>query len=301
LWSAVGFLAFFVTHLNSTRVRFLRDYLNQTNSQHGWVFPHYFVDYSSENTTDIPNLAVTEQYRGLAGLARHRIGFQPDLLAKYFFLFNFVVYETNARWIYRGADDSLMNLSLLRIYLRKLDGLFDPARDLVVRGNCVFRWHPFPQGGSGVLISRKAVMALAPLGRESIAGMMDWEDSQFGWMLERIGLTVPNQTASRAFLGVGFGGYELDIIRSRASSKLRVCPRIVRSDPPKCPVIVAPVREVIFYHSSAGVPFRERLSTMQNMARAPKEIYWYQPYAEVPILCRAEGVFPRGWMSDQTI
>jgi hypothetical protein len=249
----------------------------------------------------IPNLAVTEQYHRLAKLARNPRGFQASLLAKYFFLFNVVVSETKAHWIYRGADDSLVNLCLLRTYLQKLDRFFNPMRDVVVLGNCVFNGHPYPQGGAGVILSRRAVEKLAPMAVASMTGMNTWEDSQFGWMLESIGIRVQTRTASVAFLGVGFDRQQFALVRSGNISNLSPCPKATKSNPQKCPVMLARLRETIFFHTFRNVSWSERHAIMMAMTQAPNEVYWYQPTGIRPTLCRATQVSALGWMDNQTI
>jgi hypothetical protein len=267
--TSIGFVAFFLSHYNSSRVVPLNKYLHDGFSLSKRQFEYYFVDYSPTNTTTIPNLTVTEPYRQMARLSRFRHNFQRDLLAKYFFVFSYVSSETHARWIYRGADDSFINFNLLPGYLDHMNRNFDPESDFVIRGHCVRRSRIFyHQGGSGILYSRRAVTMLSALGEETLRGQTMWEDAQLGWKLGDIGINVSRDTCSIVYLGTPFPGLAGEVLVSGEWASL---PQCNLSD--GTILYSLPLSNVVFVHQAGHFTFEQRLAHAHRVFTAPRDVY----------------------------
>jgi hypothetical protein len=294
----MGFLALFVSHQGSNRVPPMHDLLQTSDVKDDHHFSYFFVDYTDQNTTGIPNLAVTEQYRALERLAASQRGFQAALLAKYFFAFNYVIGETKARWIYRGADDTMVDIALLRQYINKLNRRYDPLSEVVVRGHCIsVSGHQYPQGGSGVILSRRAVEKIAPMGLSVLTGMNQYEDIQFGLVLRRIGVNIETEAECRAFIGTPFTDSDRRALEAQDFSFLPKCP----DNPcPSCPCtrFLAPLRQVIFTHTLNWYPFQQRLAVSRGASNAPRNVYWHHRDALYPSLCRLENRIVPGWVED---
>jgi hypothetical protein len=289
-------LVFFVSHLDSDRVPTFHRYLQQESEKFGILLYYYFVDYSSENTTSIPNLAVPISYSRMAELSKYRQNFQRFLLAKYFFVFNYVIEETTARWIFRAADDTMINFAKLRQYIAKLNRHFDPLHDIVIRGHCITRnGISYHQGGAGVLYSRRAVELLAPLGNETLAGQTMWEDAQFGWKLGNIGINVAKNTWSAAFVGTPFRKMSTYALESGNFRRLGPCPK-KESIP-----FLAPANEIVFMHTSAVKLFEDRYRASMTLFHAPEYVYWSSGWGIAPFLCCNNQTMQSGWGKDDNI
>jgi hypothetical protein len=249
--------------------------------------PYYFVDYSTQNTTNLPNLAVPLYYQDMANIQRM-------LLAKYFFVFNYVVHETRARWIFRGADDTMINFKLLPLYIAKLNAHFDPLKDIVIRGHCVQRAGiPYHQGGAGMLFSRRAVERLAPLGEETLRGQTMWEDAQLGWKLGSLGINLRNE--STAFVGTPFTGVSAKALDTGDFREIAVCDRKRKY------FYLAPARDILFMHEVAIAEFKDRLKHSLNLFNADKDVSWFSPNLMSPSLCRQDLNGTGGWRNEDKV
>jgi hypothetical protein len=297
---SLDLLAFFITYPDSPRVPTYHAYVQDQLSQFNLSLTYYFVDYSFTNTTNLPNLAVPLYYKSLANLSSYLQNYQSALLAKYFFVFNYITHETNARWIFRGADDTMINFKLLPFYIAKLNAHFDPLKEIVIRGHCMQRAGiAYHQGGAGMLFSRRAIERIAPLGEETLRGQTMWEDAQLGWKLGSLGIDLRRDTWSTAFVGTPFTGVNAKALETGDFREIARCERI-RNRKRKYEWL-APARDILFMHEVAIAKFKDRLRHSVNLFNADEDVYWFSPNMMSPGLCREERNGTGGWRKEENL
>jgi hypothetical protein len=278
--------------LNLSRAWELSAYYQEMTLPPNVVFNYSFVGLLDQNTTNPRNLAMPENYinwtnhpfvRGL-GTIRHATSFA--------WIFTYVVKCTTARWIWRGDDDILINFELLPQYARLLDHMYDPLRDVVVKGDCIKNGPIYPQGGAGVLMSRRAVELLEPWGNYFIWGFFeDVPDKRFGVILEKIMSDVGMITSS-AFLGCRLSESDFSKLRRQNFSDLAPCPDVPTGQGGRgCRPIAAPTHQIVFFHVGSvfenGPGFlRDRLGFARILWTASSDIAFHVTGGYQKGLCR---------------
>jgi hypothetical protein len=246
----------------------------------GVPFHYTFIGFSTENTTDPPNIAMPENYLDWRRYSRTNRIWTIRFMAGFAWLFRYVLAHTTAHWIFVSDDDILINFDLLPAFMNELDAKHDPLNEVVVRGDCIVNGPVYPQGGSGVLLSRFAVKRLAPFGNYSIWGF--WEgcpDMRLGHLMNEV-FRGTSWYTSTAFLGSTLSETDFSSVRNGRFSGLPPCPNPGTLSQMKCWRFVAPVRQVIFFH--IGTVFhntpgwlKRRLAIAHNLWNAQQEVsFW---------------------------
>jgi hypothetical protein len=196
------------------------------------------------------------------------------LAAKFFFSLRFFLLNTTARWFYRAIDDSIINFEKLGTFLQNLERKKNPLQDWVFLGNCV-RNDPwaFPQGGSGVLISRAAVRVLEPLCRQFIGTMMQPEDVAFQPFLESLNVSMWSITSPN-FCGHRFEDDDLGKMRRGAWQELKDCPPKEGRSGEKCRPFLSPISDIVFYHEWMG-EFFSIFDNAKAVFATDRRVTWY--------------------------
>jgi hypothetical protein len=164
--------------------------------------------------------------------------------------------------------------------MNELSQKFDPLHEVIVRGDCIINGPVYPQGGSGVVLSRQAVEQLAPFGNYSIWGF--WEgcpDMRLGRLMNKIFHGTAWYT-STAFLGSSLDGSDFSRIYRGNFSGLPHCPDPTTFSQIGCRRFLAPLQQVVFFH--IGPLFhngpgwlKQRLAIAHNLWSAQPEVsFW---------------------------
>jgi hypothetical protein len=227
--------------------------------------------------TDPPNIAMPDNYLNWRSHPRKDRLWTIRFMASFAWLFRYVIAHTSAHWIYVSDDDILINFDLLPAFMRELHTKYDPLREVVVRGDCIINGPVYPQGGSGVVLSRRAIEKLAPFGHYSIWGF--WEecpDQRLGRLMTKVFSGTAWYT-STAFLGVPLDAADFRRVLDQNFSRLPPCPDGSTLSQHGCLRFVAPVREIVFLHigrafkNGAGW-LKERRAIATHLWNAPPQV-----------------------------
>jgi hypothetical protein len=257
----------------------------------GFQFRYCFVGLLPENVTgnatSPPNIEMPPDYLGWTVYAKnveHKWVIRET--AKYYFIFNYVLGHTNARWIFRSADDIVINWQLVEGFIRVLDEKYDPLRDVVLRGDCVVNEEVYFQGGAGVLLSRAAVKKVASMGSLAIWNVTEGhgDDYRFGVVLAELRIDI-ERAAMPEFVGYPWSDTEREMILARNWEKLPACPDVAELEISGCKKFVAPVRGLVFYHHSWG-SIADQRAIARGLWSAPDWVHFYRRKRVEPILCQ---------------
>jgi hypothetical protein len=252
-------------------------YYKELDLPPGLIFNYTFIGLCEKNTTDPPNLAMPDNYLNWQSHPRKDALWTFRSTAGMFWTFKYVIAETKARWIFFGDDDILINFDLLLPFMRELHRKHDPLKDVVVRGDCINSGLSYPQGGSGVVLSRRAVEDLAPLGNHSIWDF--WEecpDMRLGHVMYELWSNT-GRHASTAFLGQPFGALDFDKVRNKNFTELPSCPQSSGAKNESCPSWAVPAHQLVFFHTGRVMEngpgmLTKRLEIAQILWKAPPDI-----------------------------
>jgi hypothetical protein len=197
-------------------------------------------------------------------------------MASFAWLCQYVLSNTSTRWIYISDDDILINFHLLPAFMNGLDRAFDLLHQIVVRGDCIMNGPVYPQGGSGVILSRFAVEKLAPYGSYSVWGFREsCPDQRLGRAMNRVFSGTAWYT-SMGFLGSLYPS-DFQMLRECDFVRLRRCPNSGTLSQIGCSRFVAPLRETVFFH--IGTVFhngpgwlKQRLAIASDLWNAPPQV-----------------------------
>jgi hypothetical protein len=193
-----------------------------------------------------------------------------------FWTFDYVLRETTTRWIFRSDDDVLINVEILGSFMQEMEQKYDPLTEIVIQGDCVTNGAFYPQGGGGVLFSRRAIEELKPLGHFSIWGVREaCPDQRLGRLMGR--LNIPRDRCSNsAFLGQPLEDDDRQRILQGNFRGLATCPAMNCVNR-HCNEIVRPTRQLVFYHVGSGLSvlgdeFTARVKMATTLWNGPKEL-----------------------------
>jgi hypothetical protein len=275
--------------LNSNRTWELNAYYQSMTLPPNVVFNYAFLGLLDKNTTNPSNLAMPENYINWSSHS-YVTGILSIRCSAYFaWILTYVLKCTTARWIWRGDDDSLINFEYLPQYARQLNSMYDPLRDVVVKGDCIENGPKYPQGGAGVLLSRRAVELLEPWGYYSVWGFFeDVPDKRQGVILEKI-LSDVGVLSSTAFLGCSLSEREIWMVQHQNFSDLEPCPDVPAQQAGRgCRQMAAPTRQIVFFH--IGQVFHNGPGYLMDRWRIAKNLWTASP----DIAFRVTGRYMKG-------
>jgi hypothetical protein len=248
----------------------------------GFDFRYVFVNLLPQNTTKPPNIVIPDNFLGWREAPQGgdalpgSDGWERRDSAAMFYSFLYALEDKDIGWVYRGYDDILINFELVGAYLEELERQYDPMSDFVVRGDCVVNGPLYPQGGAGMVLSRRAVELMAPMGRQAIwefGGTYD--DQNVGLVLARQNRSAGNCSSS-AFLGYPFEEEQWKLIQEGDFNGLEEC---VQPDEWEtgCRRFLLSVRQIVFYHTGKDpqgqqTPLEIRMKMARNLWSAPAEV-----------------------------
>jgi hypothetical protein len=157
-------------------------------------------------------------------------------------------------------------------------------------GNCISLgrpYLPFMQGGSGYLMSRRAVERLTPFSRYFVLHSAHEEDQYIGrFLLTMLNVTASEMTSHR-FIGYQFTANETEALLNNDFSKFPPCPSWQKfsRNPGGCSWFVKPIREVIFFHQSLSDISEDVIRLARAVFNAPPYIMFWM-MQDIPNLCR---------------
>jgi hypothetical protein len=189
-----------------------------------------------------------------------------EMVAMDFFSLSYFLHERKEPWYYRGTDDTFVNLPRLPEFLAELNREFNPIREVVLRGDCIYhRGVLFLQGGAGFLCSRAAARVISNVSRY-LEMWTGYEDLTMGPFLDSVGIGTRN-CCSPAFMG---HGPNVINVRTPAKCPVRNLTRL------PVPHHNEPLRNVIFFHKKdvSGKKLERALPRARLVFGAPERIRW---------------------------
>jgi hypothetical protein len=198
--------------------------------------------------------------------------------------------DTGADWLLRICDDALINVATFGAFFAELNQFADPATERIFQGHLIakplVRLYVYPQGGSGIVISR---FAAEEIWRESaeflfVCAHVRNDDRGIGlWMLKH-NVSAWNAT-NRWFVGHHF--------RYVKGGALKIPEYLPNVGP--CPAypatrlgirpFFARVKDITFWHDRGR--FQKFGSALPAMRRSLPENLFFHPGGEWPLLCFA--------------
>jgi hypothetical protein len=205
-----------------------------------------------------------------------------DLVAKFWFAMRFFLKETKSLWMFRGTDDTVINFPELGSFLAEVETYRDPRTEFVFLANCVplDSQTAYPQGGSGYLLSRKAVETLVPFEKNFIASMVLEEDRGLSRLKEFTGSF--RDITSAAFCGHMFPHRQIAKLAAH-NLWFPQCKKM-RTRPDPCRYLVAPLNRLVFYHEYLG-NFATTFDNAQLFFAADPSLNWWMSN-DWPMICR---------------
>jgi hypothetical protein len=116
------------------------------------------------------------------------------------------------------------------------------------------------------------------------------DDMRFGRVMERVGFDV-GAAASSAIIGFAWGDPNQRGLMTGNYSELVLvdpCPNVTKIDNNGCTRFVAPVRQILFFHTGSA-EFQEPLQMARNIWNAPLWLYYYRFSGFSLAFCRYTG------------
>jgi hypothetical protein len=258
----------------------LHRYWQRLNLPPGLIFNYTFINLMQENTTDRPNIETPENYMNWREYPHKEGKWTIPATVAFFWAFKWAIQYTTARWIFIGDDDILINFKLLLPFMRELDRKYDPINEVAVRGDCIINGPVYPQGGSGVVLSRRAVECLSFYGNYSLWGFwLGGKDLRLGRVMNEIFLGTSWYT-STAFMGHMLLPDYFRRLQKANFTVLAKCPEPETLPQSGCRRFVSSLRQIVFFH--VGQVFengpgwlKERLKLAETLWNAPPQVgFW---------------------------
>ena len=283
-----------MTMIDSNRIpRHYEKYVKKINQIPG--FTSYYINYKTTNTSfnvssSIPaNLYTDEYYLKIKNnhprlKSRYK---DIDLFVKDYFLLSYFYYETNYRWVYRGVDDTAINVNYIKKYFKQLESKYNPLKEKVILGNCLIdRIYSFLQGGSGYIFSRKAVKEMLPHFKAVIDECNVPEDVLHNRFLEFLGISL-SKASSEHMIGHSFFNDDYSRIYKNDFSGIIKCPKPIKVSKNQCRKFHSPVNQLLILHQLTSDP-NVAISLSDILFNVKdNSIHWYMCRVGNPCLCRA--------------
>jgi hypothetical protein len=279
-------------------------------------FRYFFID-GPPGQAEIPNLAVPKASWALTEHVPFLWSSSPKykdvcLLIRYFYCANYTLDHTQARWVARLADDTLVNFAKLRDYFEHLEARYDPVREFVFKAHCI-DWAnhilPYPQGGAGAVLSRFACSVSIQHQIPILKGLKPsfLEDVEIGRYL------LSHNFPMVALAGDNFVGHVVlenmwnallnpDTLQQCSTVKVE-SGSWARGDQPngrsmsKCGHFFTVLNEVVFLHVCIWRSPQELLDYSAKFFDAPPWVLWWNPQTGFPRFCREENASRRSELS----
>jgi hypothetical protein len=270
-------LFFFQSSPGSSRALKLHSFWQNHTLPSGLPFTYKFVDLFPTDRKDPPNLALPDNlFSWKSHPNREKAQWTFRHMSGLIWTFDYVLRETTAKWIFRSDDDILINFEMLLPFMIEMENKYDPLTQIIIRGDCIRHGRMYPQGGAGVLLSRRAIEVLLPLGNFSIWGF--WEDSpdkRLGRLMEELDLQN-DDCSSSVFLGESLSEEDLERVMNGQFKGLKECPK-VRCVQRGCYERIGLTSQLVFYHvgniwASERNEFEKRIQIAEKLWRGPKEL-----------------------------
>ena len=214
----------------------------------------------------IPQFSRSPFYGGYGFFAEKNLSFEdglilhgpPDigvdkssggLVSKSYEALYYFLMKSRSSWFLRVTIDTSINLRTFPLLLAEVNNeTQDPNNEFVLKGNCVTKWNfTYIQGGSGILLSRKAAYELFTKDWEwfqYLSNYLHQDDKLYAHYLPRKNISFYNVT-SRWFSGHNFHQQRLSIDLLRNKTKVR-CPK--RPKAKRCRPFFTRFKDVVLLH-----------------------------------------------------
>lgn len=278
----------FLSTYDSPRAKTNLAYLASQN----FSVPYYFINYTTTNTSN--SLTPPESYKKLLDALvassvlsndelddkeQENAVINLDLLVKFLFAMRFFLYETNAAWLWRGTDDTVVDANNFKKMRLEIQHFHNTT---VFLGHCIDSTAvgSFLQGGSGILMSRKAVKRMEEFIPMKMGKSLIPDDLVIADVMKS--LDVSWASASSPY----FSGHE---IQDLEESGMKVCPHLpdlnnnVMMPYNHCKQTLPSARDIVFYHEQLHVD-NDHLTILEHwniVRQMPPEIRTYMEQGSI--------------------
>jgi len=197
--------------------------------------------------------------------------------AKYFYE------NTTYDWYWSATDDVYVDIPNLQKFLDHLNAKYDPNKDLVFKSHTIYnRGIHFPQGGVGMIFSRKAVGEFLKIGIEFVKSISTYDDVEFWKIRKYFNMTITEIATPYMF---GHGIYLQPITLWRKLRKIKECP-------PEFGFYeifdqAIPVKDMVAYHSLDA--YYEGFRNLHLIAERNDRISYYYGDIDIKLCLRRRG------------
>jgi hypothetical protein len=197
---------------------------------------------------------------------------QKPMVAKRIRSAEYFYFNTTAPWYILMTDNAFLFLENLREMLADLTRRWRAVEHSVVLGNCMSTsGQTFLQGGTGWLMSRKAVGNFLQISEKWFESTSTAEDVHFALAVKEMNVSI-QEAASPYFLGQYLHIKDFDIMEFFNFERLRKCPNPVQILCRACKPFVAPFRKIVFFHHLSSTRIRRLPFPMSTY---PENLGWF--------------------------
>jgi hypothetical protein len=218
-----------------------------------------------------------------------------------FVVVNYTLEHTNARWMARVTDDVIINFAKLGQLINRLELRHDPLKEFVLKAQCVdFHerrwWGPYPQGGSGFVLSRFACEISKSHQIPMLRALTSWEDTSIGFYMAQ--MNVPFMImAGNNFIGHTPDGYQWGVLSKLGTMPLCSSIPLAKLGTNHCGRFLTPLNEVVFVHLWPSPNVDRVIEVAEKYFQAPSWVMWDNSVGGDPKFCREENATVRDQMS----
>lgn len=202
----------------------------------------FFEFLENRNKTYYPykNIPYIQKYKDMMESLKDKPNAKDiNLAIKEINALDYYVHNTKAEWLFRGVDDTFVNMNE---FPRFFTSLPDPTGKALLYGDCIESPTPYLHGGSGILMSREMAKKLLNHSSEWLKEIESPEEVYFSKLIESAGFDV-SEFGSPYFMGI-FNKNEKDF------DNIDQCKALSKSSNRKCPDVISNVKKTIFFHDS---------------------------------------------------
>ena len=184
-------------------------------------------------------------------------------------ILEYFYYNTTSEWLVRLTDDAFVNINNLENLMIEISNLGNPLIEPILQAHCIdYKVRPVFQGGSGILMSRKAVQLFLSNAEEWLRGLYHFEDWHFADFIFKLGISFDKISSDR-FLGHSFSQQDLfDLLHGYKFH----FPKCINSRPNFCLHKPRKISDLVFLHDMSRKTTQIQFKDFFNKYKG--DLYW---------------------------